>query len=118
MVKPEEFQHWLQVPLDAMSSESELEDDSDTLVRHSPSWRSECENTLICARRLLYNSSTALEKFVSKLDRRAADKESKSKKKPPLNKKIRIRGAPVEHPILPGLKQWMVKKGNGSFVHV
>ena len=40
MVRPEELKHWLQVPLDAMSSESEVEGDSDTLVRHPPSWRS------------------------------------------------------------------------------
>jgi len=41
MVKPGELKHWHQVPLEAMSSESELEGQDDTLVRHPPSWRSE-----------------------------------------------------------------------------
>jgi len=61
---------------------------------------------------LIYYCFKALESFIIKLDKRAMEKELNSKKKSPLNKKKRIRGLPVERPIPPGIKQWMVKKGN------
>ena len=49
-LKDKEAKYWDEVPVDAMSSETDGEDNGEkVMVRHSPSWRSESKFTTYVA---------------------------------------------------------------------
>ena len=81
-VRDREQDYWKDVTPDMMSDE---EKQGDVFVRHQPSYR-----------------STTFTKFLNKLDKRAA---AKSSHQPQTNREL---GSPVEKPIPPMCKQWMI----------